>query len=249
MLNPATLIAFILYIDCLQLSERFISICCVRSCGASCSSYHEVVKRLRQVGSWHCSNRRSKKNRLFCRFPASTSRDMPPATPDGRAGRTPGRAGAARRVSKRTHPRRRQRSAHRRHAGHRQSLQTRTRRSGLPSGSCQVFWGAGDELGKELPVPPFVEVRHANHAPNQDETASGPVALSSTTCSGLTRYLSSLADGWREPLGRCTYCSSELVRIAAGGRPDTGLLWFAVGADGNPVYCTDGHCPVCRSDR
>jgi len=27
----------------------------------------------------------------------------------------------------------------------------------LPSGSCQVFWGAGDELGQELPLLPFLD--------------------------------------------------------------------------------------------
>jgi DNA-binding CsgD family transcriptional regulator/tetratricopeptide (TPR) repeat protein len=27
----------------------------------------------------------------------------------------------------------------------------------LPSGSCQVFWGAGDELGQELPLSPFLD--------------------------------------------------------------------------------------------
>src|SRR5689334_15427582 len=29
--------------------------------------------------------------------------------------------------------------------------------AGVPSGSCQVFWGVGDELGRELPLLPFLE--------------------------------------------------------------------------------------------
>jgi DNA-binding NarL/FixJ family response regulator len=33
----------------------------------------------------------------------------------------------------------------------------RTALAGLPSGSCQVFWGAGDELGQELPLSPFLD--------------------------------------------------------------------------------------------
>src|SRR6202012_4986932 len=27
----------------------------------------------------------------------------------------------------------------------------------LPSGSCQIFWGTGDELGQELPLSPFLD--------------------------------------------------------------------------------------------
>jgi DNA-binding CsgD family transcriptional regulator/tetratricopeptide (TPR) repeat protein len=33
----------------------------------------------------------------------------------------------------------------------------RTALKRLPSGSCQVFWGAGDELGQELPLSPFLD--------------------------------------------------------------------------------------------
>jgi DNA-binding CsgD family transcriptional regulator len=33
----------------------------------------------------------------------------------------------------------------------------RTAIAGLSSGSCQVFWGAGDELGQELPLSPFLD--------------------------------------------------------------------------------------------
>src|ERR1700742_2276257 len=33
----------------------------------------------------------------------------------------------------------------------------RTALTALPSGSCQVFWGAGDELGQELPLSPFLD--------------------------------------------------------------------------------------------
>src|SRR3984885_4600524 len=33
----------------------------------------------------------------------------------------------------------------------------RTALSSLPPGSCQVFWGAGDELGQELPLLPFLD--------------------------------------------------------------------------------------------
>jgi DNA-binding CsgD family transcriptional regulator len=33
----------------------------------------------------------------------------------------------------------------------------RTALERLPSGSCQVFWGAGDELGQELPLSPFLD--------------------------------------------------------------------------------------------
>jgi DNA-binding CsgD family transcriptional regulator/tetratricopeptide (TPR) repeat protein len=33
----------------------------------------------------------------------------------------------------------------------------RTALASLPSGSCQVFWGAGDELGQELPLSPFLD--------------------------------------------------------------------------------------------
>src|SRR5487761_834751 len=33
----------------------------------------------------------------------------------------------------------------------------RTALTSLPSGSCQVFWGAGDELGQELPLSPFLD--------------------------------------------------------------------------------------------
>jgi DNA-binding CsgD family transcriptional regulator len=33
----------------------------------------------------------------------------------------------------------------------------RTALASLPSGSCQVFWGAGDELGQELPLLPFLD--------------------------------------------------------------------------------------------
>src|SRR6185437_15121001 len=33
----------------------------------------------------------------------------------------------------------------------------RTAIASLPSGSCQLFWGAGDELGQELPLLPFLD--------------------------------------------------------------------------------------------
>jgi DNA-binding CsgD family transcriptional regulator len=33
----------------------------------------------------------------------------------------------------------------------------RTALANLPSGTCQVFWGSGDELGQELPLSPFLE--------------------------------------------------------------------------------------------
>src|ERR1700761_636974 len=33
----------------------------------------------------------------------------------------------------------------------------RTALAGLPSGTCQVFWGAGEELGQELPLSPFLD--------------------------------------------------------------------------------------------
>jgi len=33
----------------------------------------------------------------------------------------------------------------------------RTALGRLPAGSCQVFWGAGDELGQELPLSPFLD--------------------------------------------------------------------------------------------
>jgi AAA ATPase domain len=33
----------------------------------------------------------------------------------------------------------------------------RTALSSLPPASCQVFWGAGDELGQELPLLPFLD--------------------------------------------------------------------------------------------
>ena len=33
----------------------------------------------------------------------------------------------------------------------------RTALASLPPGSCQVFWGAGDELGQELPLLPFLD--------------------------------------------------------------------------------------------
>ena len=54
-------------------------------------------------------------------------------------------------------------------------------------------------------------------------------------------------DGWREPLGRYPYCSSELVRTLSGRR--YGLLCIAVGAASNPLYLTDDHRLVCQSDR
>jgi DNA-binding CsgD family transcriptional regulator/tetratricopeptide (TPR) repeat protein len=37
------------------------------------------------------------------------------------------------------------------------STLVRTALATLPSGSCQVFWGAGDELGQELPLSPFLD--------------------------------------------------------------------------------------------
>src|SRR6201998_26102 len=33
----------------------------------------------------------------------------------------------------------------------------RTAIASLPPGTCQVFWGAGDELGQELPLSPFLD--------------------------------------------------------------------------------------------
>src|SRR5580693_1522396 len=33
----------------------------------------------------------------------------------------------------------------------------RTALANLPSGSCQVFWGTGDELGQEIPLSPFLD--------------------------------------------------------------------------------------------
>src|SRR5487761_51931 len=35
----------------------------------------------------------------------------------------------------------------------------RTALTSIPSGSCQLFWGAGDELGQELPLSPFLDAR------------------------------------------------------------------------------------------
>ena len=37
------------------------------------------------------------------------------------------------------------------------STLVRTAIAGLPPGSCQVFWGSGDELGQELPLSPFLD--------------------------------------------------------------------------------------------
>src|SRR6185437_12152338 len=33
----------------------------------------------------------------------------------------------------------------------------RTALASLPAGSCQVFWGTGDELGQEIPLSPFLD--------------------------------------------------------------------------------------------
>ena len=33
----------------------------------------------------------------------------------------------------------------------------RTALANLPAGSCQVFWGTGDELGQEIPLSPFLD--------------------------------------------------------------------------------------------
>jgi predicted ATPase len=33
----------------------------------------------------------------------------------------------------------------------------RTAIASLPTGSCQVFWGTGDELGQEFPLSPFLD--------------------------------------------------------------------------------------------
>ncbi|HEX7163138.1 MAG TPA: AAA family ATPase [Trebonia sp.] len=40
----------------------------------------------------------------------------------------------------------------------------RTALASVPSGSCQVFWGAGDELGQELPLLPFLDALQVRQA-------------------------------------------------------------------------------------
>src|ERR1700745_4208455 len=96
-------------------------------------------------------------NRLFGRWAASTLRNMHPVTPAGvLAGRanelalldgylrelTRGGGGAMLIEGE---------------PGIGKTALTRAALAALPPGTCQVFWGAGDELGQELPLLPFLD--------------------------------------------------------------------------------------------
>jgi hypothetical protein len=86
---------------------------------------------------------------------------------------------------------------------------------------CEVFRGAGDELGQALPLLPLLEglrVRELSANPRR--------SWSSTICSGPIR-----------PASRC----------GRGGQPGDKLLRLAGGAAGNPPYVTELVAALARS--
>jgi DNA-binding CsgD family transcriptional regulator len=188
---------------------------------------------------------------------------------------------------------------------------------GPPSG-LQVFWGAGDELGQELPLLPFLDALRVR-APSAnarrttiagllrgevatdrgadvpallaeqlialtiDETSDGPAVLviddlhwaDAATVKlwgriartshqvpllliGVTRPVPqredllalrrAADDAHRVQLGSLPQPAvAELVGALVGGRPDSGLLRFAAGAAGNPLYVTEMLAALARS--
>src|SRR5712691_9844254 len=86
-----------------------------------------------------------------------------------------------------------------------------------PDAGCQVFWGAGDELGQALPLLPFLDglrVREPSTNPrrsscwrlSRSSVLCGRPSWLSTTCSGPTRPASPCGEGWRGQRGRCRCC-------------------------------------------
>jgi len=179
-----------------------------------------------------------------------------------------------------------------------------------PEAGCQVFWGAGDELGQELPLLPFLDglrVREPSTNPRRkmivqllrgevsadrgtdvpavlaeqllalvaEQCAVRPVILviddlqwadqaSITLWGRLARSAQQvplLLIGMMRPVpqrddvlalrrvagdatrlqltGLTGAAVADLVAALAGGRPDDGLLRFADGAAGNPLYVTE----------
>src|SRR5580700_4865460 len=130
---------------------------CRESFPASCTAYYETIKWPRLQLASKTANLCPKKNRLFGRCPASTLRDMQPVSPvgviAGRANELSLLDGYLRELTRGSgnavliegEP------------GIGKTTLVRTALTSLPAGSCQVFWGTGDELGQEIPLSPFLD--------------------------------------------------------------------------------------------
>src|ERR1700757_2359945 len=130
---------------------------CTASCDASFIADYKTIKSASLESASSRPNLCPKKNRLFRTCPASTLCDMHPVTPAGvLAGRGDELAlldgylrdlarGGGNAVLIEGEP------------GIGKSALVRTALARSPSGSCHVFWGAGDELGQELPLLPFLD--------------------------------------------------------------------------------------------
>src|SRR5579864_8032288 len=125
-----------------------------------------------------------------------------------------------------------------------------------PEAGGQVFWGAGDELGQELPLLPCLDalrVREPTANPRRntmvrllrgevstDRGADVPAVLAE-------QLLALVAE---ECAVRPTILViADLVAALAGGRPDASLLRLADGAAGNPLYVTELVAALARGSR
>src|ERR1700761_2733655 len=130
---------------------------CTASCDASFIADYKTIKSASLESASSRPNLCPKKNRLFRTCPASTLCDMHPVTPtDVLAGRVDELVlldgylrdlarGGGNAVLIEGEP------------GIGKTTLVRTALANLPPGRCQVFRGAGDELGQELPLLPFLD--------------------------------------------------------------------------------------------
>src|ERR1700761_3267953 len=130
---------------------------CTASCDASFIADYKTIKSASLESASSRPNLCPKKNRLFRTCPASTLCDMHPVTVTGvLAGRADELTlldgylrdlarGSGNAVLIEGEP------------GIGKTTLVRTALANLPPGRCQVFRGAGDELGQELPLLPFLD--------------------------------------------------------------------------------------------
>jgi hypothetical protein len=152
---------------------------------------------------------------------------MRPLTPGRCAGRPRERDSATDGAGKRRGGGTRPFGDHRGRAGHRQVRAGTAAVAETRKADCQVFWGAGDELGQALPLLPFLDglrVREPSTNPQllalvTERARCGRPSWSSTICSGPTRPASPCGDSWpgRRSRYRCCW-SGWCPRGRAGPR-------------------------------
>src|SRR5580692_4994919 len=120
-----------------------------------------------------------------------------------------------------------------------------------PEVGCEVFWGAGDELGQALPLLPFLEaLRVREPATNPRRTTIVGLLRGEVAADRGTDVPAMLAEQLLALVAeQCAVRPTILiiddlqwadqVATLAGGTPDSSLLRLADGAAGNPLYLTE----------